>query len=387
MQNGRAMKTVVLLGMLPLVATLAAGCSGDTDDSASGNQDLFGIGDSTPHIWDHDFVVPPLEKKLSHEFKETLTRFGVTVVPSFTPTGTFKLNNGDVHVQVTYQANPPKITNMDVFSRGTWEVDARMDLDVTASAEWKAATPDFKRSFSLGTSIGNKAFEILKLPLFSMPLPQAPNILFQLDLEVAASCQLDFDADLHAFAEMGVGGLASADVFYDVTKPAGQRIGFKGNQGLSSADQFHLTIPPHVAFKDGNQAQVKGRCGMQPSLNATASLVVDPTHPLADVGVKFVFQPYAEFDGNFKSINDWSVDAKTGLEGTVSPFGDFFGQPFSTTADLKLFDFELSRGPVTQATPNPAPTNPDGTLAVPATAPAATAAAPAAASTGDAGAP
>jgi hypothetical protein len=370
------MKAILVVGLLPLLAMLGAGCSGDSEDAASGNQDLFGL-DSTPHTWDHDFVVPAQQKQLSHAFKETLTRFGVTVVPSFTPTGTFKLNNSDVHVQVVYQANPPKITQMDVFSKGTWEVDGRIDLDVTAGADWKAATPDFKKSFSLGTSIGNKAFEIAKFPLFSMPLPQAPNILFQLDLELAASCELDFDAELHAFAEMGVGGDASADVFYDVTKPAGQRTGFKANSGIPTADQFHLTIPPHVAFKDGNVAQVTGKCGMQPSLNATASLVVDPTHPLADVGVKFVFQPYAEFDGTFKSMDDWSVDAKTGLKGTVSPFGDFFGQPFSTTADLNLFDFELSRGPVSQATPDPAPKQPDGSLAVPATPPPATTPAPA----------
>jgi hypothetical protein len=366
------MKPIVLVGVLPVLAMLGVGCSGDSEDSAAGNQDLFGIGDSTPHIWDHDFVVPAMKKELSHQFKETLTRFGVTVTPSFTPTGTFKLNDSDVHVQVEYQANPPKITRMDVLSRGTWEVDARMDLDIVAGADWKAATPDFKKSFSLGTSIGNKAFEIAKLPLFAVPLPQAPNIVFELDLELAASCEVDFDAELHAFAEMGVGGLANADVFYDASKPQGERTGIKANAGIPSADQFHLTIPPHVAFKDGNLAQVTGRCGMQPSLNATAALVVDPTHPLADVGVKFVFEPYAEFDGTFKSLQDWSVDAKTGVDGTVSPFGDFFGQPFSRTADLKLFDFELSRGPVTQATPDPAPKQADGSLAVPATPPAPT---------------
>jgi hypothetical protein len=275
-----------------------------------------------------------------------LTRFGLTVTPSLTASGTFGLRNADVHVQVAYIANPPRIDRLDVFSRGTWSASARLDLDVKAGADFKTSA-DFRKSFVTGTSLGGKAFEILKTPIAILPLPQAPNVQIELDLELAASCELDFDAELHAFAEIGVEGLATADVFYNPTAP--QHVGFVGNGGLSTKDMFHLTTPPHVAFKDGNLAQLHGRCGVQPSLNATAALVIDPTHPLADVGVKFIVEPYAQFDGKFNSLSDWSVDTKIGLQGSISPFGDFFGRSFQNTTSLTLFDFDLARGPSSSA--------------------------------------
>jgi hypothetical protein len=189
-----------------------------------------------------------------------------------------------------------------------------------------------------------------------VPLPNAPNIQLQLALELAASCELDFDADLHAFAEIGLGGEVNADVFYLSSLPAGQRVGFVADANLTSADKFHITKPPHIGFKDGNLAQAKGRCGVQPSINVTAALGALPAKPLADVGVKLVVQPYAELDGQFTSIDDWKIDAKAAIEGTVSPFGDFFGQPFSTTDNFKLFDFQLAAGPTSSAaSATPAP--------------------------------
>jgi hypothetical protein len=342
------MKTLVL-GILPVAALLGLGCAGDGEDAADGSQDLsFG---GQPQTFDKVIPIPAKTLPLSHTFKETLTRFGVTVTPEITPSGTFSLTDADVHVQAKYTVNPPSVQKLDILTRGTWGATARVDLDVHSSAEWKAATPDFRKDFSLGTSIGNKAFEIVKIPLTSITLPGSANIQLQLQLEVAAACQLDFDDELHAFAEIGVGGEASGDVFYDSSAPAGKRVGFVANGGLTSADKFHVTVPPHVAFKDGNLGQLHGKCGLQPSINATASLGSDPNHPLADVGVKFVVQPYAQFDANFKSLEDWSVDAKIGIEGTVSPFGDFFGQPFSTTADFQLFNLDIKDAASSPSTP------------------------------------
>jgi hypothetical protein len=341
------------LGILPLVAVLAAGCSGNEDDASSDTQNLtFG---SSPQMFDHDIVIPPQSFPISHTFQETLSKFGVSVTPSFTPSGTFTLKDADVHIQAQYVANPPSIKRLDVMSRGTWGVTARLDVDVKAGADWKTSA-DFRKQFSVGTSLGGKAFELAKIPIAAIPLPQAPNIFLHLDLELAAACELEFDAELHAFAEIGVGGLASADTFYVADAPKGKNVGFVANGGLTTADQFHITVPPHVEFKDGNLAQVMGKCGVQPSVNVTASIGPDPAHSIADLGVKLVVQPYAQFDGKFNSPTDWSVDAKTGIEATVSPFGDFFGQPFSTTADLKLFDFELARGPSSSSSGTPAAT-------------------------------
>jgi hypothetical protein len=345
------MRTRLGFMVLPLAGLLAVGCGGDGEDTGNGGSDFSLGGSSTPQTFDKVIKLPSQNIPLSHTFKETLTRFGVTVTPQITPSGKFTLDDADVHVQAQYTTAPPAIKRLDILTRGTWGASARVDLDVTSGADWKTSTPDFKKDFSLGTSIGNKAFEIIKIPLTSITLPGSTNIQLQLAMEVAASCELSFDDELHAFAEIGIGGSASGDVFYDSSKPAGQRVGFVANGGLTSADQFHVTVPPHVAFKDGNLGQVHGKCGLQPSINATAVLGSDPNKPLADVGVKFVVEPYAQFDGTFKSIDDWQVEAKTGINATVAPFGDFFGMPFSTTADLQLFDLDIKDASSNPTTP------------------------------------
>ena len=74
------------------------------------------------------------------------------------------------------------------------------------------------------------------------------------------------------------------------------------------------------------------------------ALAADPTHPLADVGVKLIIAPYAQFDGTFRSLDDWSVDAKAGIQGNVAPFGDFVGRPWQDSIYFTLFDYELARG-------------------------------------------
>jgi hypothetical protein len=325
-----------------LSSASAVGCS--ADDGAGGNSDSNFTGSNKPVTWEKDIQVKPFSVPLSKTFKDIpITRFGITVTPTLTASGSFGLKDSELHVIVQYTANPPRVTLLDVNSRGTWTASARLDLDVKAGADFKVAAPDIKKSFSTGTSLGGKAFEIAKLPIAVLPLPQAPQIQLQLDHELAAACELDFDAELHAFAEVAVEGQATSDVFYNPSAP--KHVGFKANDGLTKADMFHTTTKPHVAFKDGNLAQVKGRCSVQPSINATAALGADPTHPLADVGVKFIVEPYAEFDATFKSMQDWSVDAKTGIAGTITPFGDFFGQAFNSPIDFKIFDFELARGP------------------------------------------
>jgi hypothetical protein len=342
------MRGALFVSGLFLLGACGIGCAGEDDGAADDSQNLTGSG--SPKIFDKDIPIPPQSLPLKKTFKETLTRFGVTVTPSITPSGTFGLKDADIHVQAQYTANPPHVDKIDIFSRGTWTADFRVDVDVLASAEWKTQPVDMRKQFTFGTSLGGKAFELAKVPLAVLPLPSAPNIQLQIDLELAAACSLEFDAELHAFAEVGLEGLATSDVFYLSSAPKGKKVGFVPNGGLTKEDMFHISTPPHVSFKDGNVAQLHGKCGIQPSLNATAALGADPTHPLADVGVKFVVQPYASFDGVFKSMDDWSVDAKAGIEGTVAPFGDFFGQPFSTSLDLKLFDFELAKGPTTSST-------------------------------------
>jgi hypothetical protein len=338
---------LLLLGLVPVCGLLAAGCAGDSGDDASSDTSNLTFG-SKPQTFDKDITIPAKSLPLSHTFTEPLTRFGVTVTPTLTPSGTFGLKDADVHIQAQYTTSPPKLIRLDVTTKGTWSVDGRIDLDVTAGADWKTQPVDFRKQFSLGTSIGGKAFEIAKLPLSTLTIPQT-NIQLHVDLELAAACELEFDAELHAFAEVGVGGLASADVFYDSTAPSGKKVGFVLNGGLTKADQFHVTTPPHVAFKDNNKAQVTAKCGLQPSLNASASLNSgsDPSKVIADAGVKFVVEPYAEFDGKFNSPTDWSVDAKAGIQGTVAPFGDFFGMPFSSSADFDLFKFELAKASTT----------------------------------------
>jgi hypothetical protein len=347
------------LGLGLITVLSAIGCGSGDDGADTGSADLTASA-GNDIIWDHDLQIPPMSVPLSHTFTESLSKFGITVTPSLTASGTFGLKNSDVHLQVAYKANPPKIDRLDLFSRGTWTASARLDLDVKAGAGWSKSA-DIRKSFSTGTSLGGKAWEILKTPLAIMPLPQAPNVQLELDLELAASCELDFDSELHAFAEVGVEGLATADVFYN---PAVKnQVGFVADGGLSTADMFHVTIPPHMAFKDGNLAQLHGKCGLQPSLNLSAALVVDPTHPLADAGVKFIVEPYAEFTGKFNSLSDWSVDTKVALQGSIAPFGDFFGRPFQTTMNVPLFQFDLARGPTTSADPGtdtvPAPTTDD----------------------------
>jgi hypothetical protein len=331
------------------VPLITLGCGAAATDS--GADDSTGALGASAKQFDHDFALPSKTFPLQHTFSETLTRYGVTVTPSMTVGGSFAISDADIHGQVQYVANPPRIDRLDISGRATWNATARIDVDVKAGATWKKDA-DWRKSFTTGTSLGGKAWEVFKTPLAVVPLAQAPNLQLQLDLELALACEVDFDAELHAYATVGVGGLASADVYYDRT--ADKKIGFAINGGLSRADQFHVTTPPTVAFKDGNIAQVHGRCSIQPSLNATVALVADPTHPLADVGVKLIVEPYAQFDGTFKSVDDWSVDAKVGIEGTVAPFGNFFGKPWQApgTFDLTLFDYPLGNATTTSSTPN-----------------------------------
>ena len=88
-----------------------------------------------------------------------------------------------------------------------------------------------------------------------------------------------------------------------------------------------------------------------PSVNAMVALGIDPMHPFANVGVKFIVEPYAQFDGKFRGLNDWSIETKAAVEGSVAPFGDFLGQAVEHNIEFTLFDFELARGPTTSATP------------------------------------
>jgi hypothetical protein len=335
--------------VVPLIGLVTVGCGATASDSADSSENDLGKAKQ----FDHDFVLPNHTFPLTHTFTETLTRYGVTVTPALTVGGSFAITNPDIHAQVQYTANPPRVERLDIFGRAQWEATARVDVDVKAGASWKKDV-DWRKSFTTGTSLGGKAFEILKTPLARIPLPQAPELELQLDLELAAACELDFDAELHAYATVGVGGLASADVYYD--KTADKKVGFAINQGLSRSDQFHVTTQPTVAFKDGNLAQVHGRCSIQPSLNATVALLSAPDHPLADVGVKLIVEPYAQFDGDFKAPSDWSVDAKVGIQGTVAPFGDFFGRPWQApgTLSLTLFDYPLGKAATT-----PTGTTPD----------------------------
>jgi hypothetical protein len=156
------------------------------------------------------------------------------------------------------------------------------------------------------------------------------------------ACEVDFDAELHAFAEVGVGGDASARVSYDRNAP-GSKIGFSVDEGENAQQKFHVTTPPHLSFKDGNLASLHGRCSLQPSINVVGSVGLDPTHPFVDAGVKLIVEPYAQLDANFRSMHDWSVDAKLGIEGTVSPFGDFVGRHWERTDGFTLFDYTLAQ--------------------------------------------
>src|SRR5262249_26880313 len=146
-------------------------CGGDGEDTDNGGSDFSLGGSSTPKTFDKVIPIPSQNIPLSHTFKETLTRFGVTVTPQITPSGSVTLTDSDVHIQAQYTTAPPSIKKLDILTRGTWGASARIDLDVASGADWKTSTPDFKKDFSLGTSIGNKAFEIVKIPLTSVTLP------------------------------------------------------------------------------------------------------------------------------------------------------------------------------------------------------------------------
>jgi hypothetical protein len=332
-----------------LLGLFAAACSASTDDQAGSDGSAISAGGKTL-TQDFDIPIPPLSKTLSEPFTETITRFGATVTPTLTPSGTFGLKDSDVHVQVEYVTNPPRINKLDISSRGTWSVDTSIALDVKVGADWKAAD---HKSFVRNTSLGGKGFPLLpRIPLGPpIPLPNAPNIQLQLQVELAATCELDFDAELHAVAKLGVEGLASSDVFYN--KDAAKKVGFVQNGGLTQQQQFHVTTPPHVEFTDGNLAQVTGRCSIQPSINATAAFGVNPAKPVADVGVKFIVEPYVEVKGEFTSVSSWKFTSKLGIDGTVAPFGDFFGQPFQQKDDFDLKLFTLDLGPDGMSTTGP----------------------------------
>jgi hypothetical protein len=233
------------------------------------------------------------------------------------------------------------VTRIGLSSHGTWSGDARVDVDVAVpvDANWTTSA-DFRKSFSSGTSLGGKAWELVKVPLASVRLPHAPAIQVQVEVELALACALDFDAELHAYGEVGVAGLVSGDVWYDQNANGPLKVGFAADAGLSKADQFHTTKPPRFAFKQGNLAQVSGRCSIQPSINARVGALAAG---LADVGLKFIVEPYVYANGTFHSIDDWSIDTTSGVLGTVTPYGDFFGRHWQDPGnlDLKLFDYPL----------------------------------------------
>lgn len=322
-------KLSALLFALPIVA-----CGATTEEaSTEATQNLGAL-----RQFDHDFFIPPQSVAIQRAYSEVLTRYGVTARPSLEATGVFALSNGHVHVQAEHGGFPYRVARLDVLAQGDWSATARIDFDVAVDPTWSTYSADFRRRFATGTSIGGKAVEVTKVKLGGTPLPDSSGLELRVDLEVAVACELDFDAELHGFAEVGVGGLASIDAFYDEELP--EKVGVVANGGLTPREQFHVTTQPFVSFLPANKANVHGHCSLEPSVNVLVAAVNDGA-PFADAGVKVIVEPYADFTGTFHTPDDYAVRVKAGIAANISPFGDFFGHHWERSDYVTLFDAEL----------------------------------------------